>query len=186
MRRSPRQNRDRVGRGAALVGPERKPAGTGKRKNIARFRQPFSETRLADEYDAAQERGEVASDGGDRSSIPNGKTAPVGDLGLRHDEIHEARRLRNAAVAGPFMLRLTHRLCLYYLSIYVIILRERTVRFHGENGEPYDRGVDLFVEGGELHYKSRIEGTVTNDDLVDLSNHKAEIIALLPRAARDS
>ncbi len=50
----------------------------------------------------------------------------------------------------------------------------------------YDRGVCLFVEGGELHYKSRIEGTVTNDDLVDLSNHKAEIIALLPRAARDS
>ncbi len=43
----------------------------------------------------------------------------------------------------------------------------------------YDRGVDLFVEGGELHYKSRIEGTVTNDDLIDLSNHKAEIIALL-------
>ncbi len=50
----------------------------------------------------------------------------------------------------------------------------------------YKRGVDLFVEGGRLNYKSRIEGTVTNDDLVDLSNHKAEIIALLPRAARDS
>ena len=43
----------------------------------------------------------------------------------------------------------------------------------------YDRGVDLFVEGGELHFMSRIEGTVTNDDLVDLSNYEAEIIALL-------
>ena len=43
----------------------------------------------------------------------------------------------------------------------------------------YDRGVDLFVEGGRLNYKSRIEGTVTNDDLVDLSNYEAEIIALL-------
>ena len=50
----------------------------------------------------------------------------------------------------------------------------------------YKRGVDLFVIGGRLNYKSRIEGTVTNDDLVDLSNYKAEIIALLPRAARDS
>ncbi len=50
----------------------------------------------------------------------------------------------------------------------------------------YDRGVDLFVEGGRLNYQSRIEGTVTNDDLVDLDDHKAEIIALLPRAARDS
>ncbi len=43
----------------------------------------------------------------------------------------------------------------------------------------YDRGVDLFVEGGRLNYKSRIEGTVTNDDLVDLDENKAEIIALL-------
>ncbi len=43
----------------------------------------------------------------------------------------------------------------------------------------YDRGVDLFVEGGELHYKSRIEGTVTKDDLVDLDENKAKIVALL-------
>ena len=43
----------------------------------------------------------------------------------------------------------------------------------------YDRGVDLFVKGGRLNYKSRIEGTVTDDDLVDLDENKAEIIALL-------
>ncbi len=43
----------------------------------------------------------------------------------------------------------------------------------------YKRGVDLFVKGGRLNYKSRIEGTVTNDDLVDLDENKAEIIALL-------
>ncbi len=43
----------------------------------------------------------------------------------------------------------------------------------------YDRGVDLFVKDGRLNYMSRIEGTVTNDDLADLSNYEAEIIALL-------
>ncbi len=43
----------------------------------------------------------------------------------------------------------------------------------------YKRGVDLFVEGGELHYKSRIEGTVTNDDLIDLDENKAALIAFL-------
>ena len=48
----------------------------------------------------------------------------------------------------------------------------------------YDRGVDLFVEGGRLNYKSRIEGTVTNDDLVDLDENKAEIIALRKATAK--
>ena len=43
----------------------------------------------------------------------------------------------------------------------------------------YDRGVDLFVKGGELRYKSRIEGTVTDDDLVDLDENKAALIAFL-------
>ncbi len=43
----------------------------------------------------------------------------------------------------------------------------------------YGRGVDLYIEDGELRYRSRIEGTVTNDDLVDLDENKAEIIALL-------
>ncbi len=43
----------------------------------------------------------------------------------------------------------------------------------------YDRGVDLFVISGEIHYRSRIEGTVTDDDLVDLDENKAKIVALL-------
>ena len=43
----------------------------------------------------------------------------------------------------------------------------------------YARGVDLFVMGGELHYRSRIEGTVTDDDLVDLDENKAALIAFL-------
>jgi len=43
----------------------------------------------------------------------------------------------------------------------------------------YDRGVDLFVEGGEIRYNSRIEGTIIDDDLVDLDENKPEIVALL-------
>ncbi len=43
----------------------------------------------------------------------------------------------------------------------------------------YDRGVDLFVISGEIHYRSRIEGTVTDDDRVDLDENKAALIAFL-------
>ena len=43
----------------------------------------------------------------------------------------------------------------------------------------YGRGVDLYVEDGEIRYKSRIEGTIIDDDLVDLDENKPEIVALL-------
>lgn len=56
--------------------------------------------RLADEYDAAQERGEVKSNGGDRTvDVPNSA-----DLGLRRDEIHEARKLRDAERDNPGLI----------------------------------------------------------------------------------
>ena len=63
--------------------------------------------RLADEYDAAQERGEVATrqnNPGSGGHLGDGKMPPlatVGDLGLRHDEIHEARQIRDAEKAEP-------------------------------------------------------------------------------------
>jgi hypothetical protein len=52
--------------------------------------------RLADEYDAAQERGEVASQG-----KPSGVEglATTADIGLSRKEIHEARIIRDAEVA---------------------------------------------------------------------------------------
>jgi hypothetical protein len=55
--------------------------------------------RLADEYDAAQERGEVARQGGDRGNqhvakVPDGNAAT--DLGLSRKDIHEAREVRDA------------------------------------------------------------------------------------------
>ncbi len=43
----------------------------------------------------------------------------------------------------------------------------------------YDRGVDLFVEGGELYYKGVPGDIVTEDGLVEIDNYYDEIIALL-------
>lgn len=54
--------------------------------------------RLAEEYDAAQDRGEVKRNGGDRSTVDDRNTASAADLGIRRDEIHEARKSRTRAV----------------------------------------------------------------------------------------
>ena len=62
--------------------------------------------RLADEYDAAQARGEVARLGDNLPSVdvPNSKPTAA-DLGLRRDEIHEARQFRDAEAADPGIVR---------------------------------------------------------------------------------
>lgn len=60
--------------------------------------------RLADEYDAAQQRGEVQTPGGDRKTIVsagNNDRATVTDLGLTRKAIHEARQLRDAEGTDP-------------------------------------------------------------------------------------
>ncbi|MDN2584054.1 hypothetical protein [Aquibium sp. ELW1220] len=68
--------------------------------------------RLADEYDAAQARGEVASatsSRGNQWTVAAGNEAPVtaADLGLRRDQIHEARQFRDAEAADPGIVRRT-------------------------------------------------------------------------------
>ena len=66
--------------------------------------------RLADEYDAAQERGEVAGPqgGGERSRPERSPTtATVSDLGLTRKAIHEARQIRNAEAVSPGIVRRT-------------------------------------------------------------------------------
>lgn len=59
--------------------------------------------RLADEYDLAQARGEVAGHGGGRNfkvADRNVETT-IAELGLRRDEIHDARKLRDAEREDP-------------------------------------------------------------------------------------
>jgi len=60
-------------------------------------------SRLADEYDAAQERGEVTGKGGGNPNLPNRsqqeRLATVTDIGLTRKQVHEA---------GPKMFELEH------------------------------------------------------------------------------
>jgi hypothetical protein len=64
--------------------------------------EALAKRRLADEYDAAQERGEVASrtdslrQGAVLPKQKNGK-ASAAEIGLSSKEIHEARQIRDAA-----------------------------------------------------------------------------------------
>jgi hypothetical protein len=59
--------------------------------------------RLADEYDAAHERGEVARNGGDKTRISDGKSAT--DIGLTHKQVHVAREVRDAEEVDPGIVR---------------------------------------------------------------------------------
>ena len=63
--------------------------------------------RLADEYDSAQERGEIAGHGGGRNFKVGDSYVEItaADLGLRRDEIQEARMIRDAEQADPGIVR---------------------------------------------------------------------------------
>ncbi len=64
-----------------------------------------AQCRLADEYDAAQNRGEVQKPGGDRKSInvpiENNDIQTVEDIGLTRKQVHEARAVRDAEKKIP-------------------------------------------------------------------------------------
>lgn len=62
--------------------------------------------RLADEYDAAQERGEVAKAGNPNSSSRE-ELPGVSDIGLTHKQVHEARQIRDAEVSQPGIVKQT-------------------------------------------------------------------------------
>ncbi|NKK85538.1 hypothetical protein GFL80_14970 [Rhizobium leguminosarum bv. viciae] len=60
---------------------------------------------LADEYDAAQERGEVATKG-KPVNVPDGNVkATAADFGLSRKDVHEARLIRDAEAADPGVIR---------------------------------------------------------------------------------
>ena len=66
--------------------------------------------RLADEYDAAQQRGEVKANGGARNfTVPNENTEipSAADVGLARKTIHESRKVRDAEKAAPGLVRRT-------------------------------------------------------------------------------
>ena len=65
--------------------------------------------RLADEYDAAQQRGDIQRHGGDRASKFSAENlAPtVSELGLTKKEVHDARLIRDAEAVDPGIVRRT-------------------------------------------------------------------------------
>jgi hypothetical protein len=70
--------------------------------------EALAKRRLADEYDAAPERGEVAKAGGERSGRERSTTKPTAaDVSLSRKEIHEARAIRDAEKRDPGVVRRT-------------------------------------------------------------------------------
>jgi hypothetical protein len=62
--------------------------------------------RMADEYDAAQERGEVVGpNGGGDTTVPVRNAATAADIGLSRKEVHESRIIRDAEEADPGVVR---------------------------------------------------------------------------------
>ena len=71
-----------------------------------------AEVLLAQEYDAAQARGEIAVRGGNGNNqfgnvADKRNLVTAADLGLRRNEIHEARKLRDAEEAQPGIIERT-------------------------------------------------------------------------------
>lgn len=69
--------------------------------------EAMAKRRLADEYDAAQERGEVATGhNGPGAGILNGNTkATIKEIGITSKQIHEARQVRDAEQREPGVVR---------------------------------------------------------------------------------
>jgi hypothetical protein len=64
--------------------------------------------RLADEYDAAQERGEVATGSVRTDIVPVGndvRPATAAEIGLSRKEVHKARQIRDAERRDPGIVR---------------------------------------------------------------------------------
>jgi hypothetical protein len=71
--------------------------------------QAAAQRRLADEYDAAQERGEVAKLGTNQSGVPEQNTRPATaeELGISRKDVHDARIIRDAEKAEPGIVKRT-------------------------------------------------------------------------------
>ena len=63
--------------------------------------EALAKIRLADEYDAAQKRGEVATDGRPKTLADDKSIATAADLGLRHDEIYNSRQPTVSVQVAP-------------------------------------------------------------------------------------
>lgn len=68
--------------------------------------EALAKRRLADEYDMAQQRGEARTRA-DNQHVADTNKLSMADLGLRRDQIHDARLIRDAEAAAPGIVRRT-------------------------------------------------------------------------------
>lgn len=66
--------------------------------------EAMAKRRLADEYDAAQSRGEVKAPNNAKTNS-NAEAVSAPEIGLTHKEVHEARQIRDAEEASPGIIR---------------------------------------------------------------------------------
>ena len=71
--------------------------------------EALANRRIADEYDAAQARGDVANgrDGPGAGVLNGNAKATAAEIGLSRKDIHEARQIRDAEQAQPGIVRAT-------------------------------------------------------------------------------
>lgn len=68
--------------------------------------ESLAKRRLADEYDAAQKRGEVHGPNTGAKRVPDGNAIPsVADLGLTRKQVFDARQIRDAVASDPGVVR---------------------------------------------------------------------------------
>lgn len=110
--------------------------------------------RLADEYDAAQERGEISKQG---AHVPAGNMR-VDELGLSRKNIHEARIIRDAEKAEPGIVKRTIEEAILRKEepTKAIIRRAtlRTVRDEAPSSSPPPRGnaaVHQYLKDALIH-----------------------------------
>lgn len=140
----------------------------------------MAKRRLADEYDAAQQRGEVAGQAdGRRPSGAEGQKPTASDLGLTHKDIHEARQIRDAEAAEPGLIRraIDERLeagrepTKTALREVVIDAAIRGLRAGGREAAPSRRNPDY-------------QPNPTRDAMARISDYAAQIVTITRTAGR--
>ncbi len=151
--------------------------------------------RLADEYDAAQERGEVvgAHDGA-RKRVPNGNAfATAADVGLSRKQIHEARQVRDAE--GEDRCCIPHAAARYIARTAPreLSMSERAIAFveefvseniHAEGYEPEGDHSQAEAFAAQCLASAKAEG-ITDAEMKDAFEDLTQFMAAAIKTAND-
>lgn len=138
--------------------------------------------RLAEEYDAAQERGEVRANG--RPNFSDEGKVTAAEIGLTPKEIHEARELREAEDADPGVTRRTLDDLMKVsaeptkAALKRVILKRPLIDHGARDPEDFNRAMNF--KGMVESYADELGGW-NLDDLIPrlIERDKAKICALI-------